>query len=116
DGAWFCVPCGHVRDEPRLEAGLVVDEVLASLPGSELSGHDVKENELALSQFEDRPLRWAFSTSLAAYLLGAGARDPRLEDLSRDFLGLELMPTDKLLGSGRNLRQPSATDVADAAT
>ena len=116
DGESFYVPFGHREGEPRLEADYMVEEVLASLPGSDLSGHDVKENELALRQFEDRPLRWAFSTSLAAYLLGAGARDPRLEDLSRDFLGLELMPADKLLGTGRNLRQPSATDVADAAT
>ena len=112
----FYIPVGHREGEPHLELGHVVEDVLGSLPGSELLGHDVKESELALGRFGERPLLWGFSTSLAAYLLGAGARDPRLEDLSRDFLGLELMPSDKLLGTGRNSRQPSATDVADAAT
>ena len=41
---------------------------------------------------------------LAAYLLGAGARDPRLEDLAREFLGMQLMGSDQLLGTGRNVR------------
>jgi DNA polymerase-1 len=54
---------------------------------------------------------WQFSTSLAAYLLGAGSRDPRLEDLARDFLGMSLMPTDQLVGSGRNMR--TAAEAAD---
>jgi DNA polymerase-1 len=36
--------------------------------------------------------------------LGAGSRDPRLEDLAREFLGMNLMPTDQLLGTGRNVR------------
>src|SRR5205807_9143217 len=115
DGESFYVPFGHREGEPRLEAGSMVEEVLASLPGSDLSGHDVKENELALRQFEDRPLQWAFSTSLAAYLLGAGARDPRLEDLARDFLSLDLMPVDQLLGTGRNARLASANPVEDQA-
>jgi DNA polymerase I len=112
----FYIPIGHREGEPHLELGHVVEDILGSLPGSELLGHDVKESELALGRFGERPLLWGFSTSLAAYLLGAGARDPRLEDLSRDFLGLELLPSDKLLGTGRNSRPPSATDVADAAT
>src|SRR5207302_7370835 len=34
DGESFYVPFGHHSGEPRLEADLMVDEVLASLPGS----------------------------------------------------------------------------------
>ena len=74
-----------------------------------LLGHDVKELQLALEGVGAPPrLDWRFSSYLAAYLLGAGSRDPRLEDLAHDFLGLTLKPTDELLGTGRNARLPSA--------
>src|SRR2546422_8518337 len=42
---------------------------------------------------------WAFSTFLAAYLLGAGSRDPRLEDLAREFLDMTLVSSEQLLGA-----------------
>src|SRR6185312_7893307 len=58
---------------------------------------------------------WAFSTFLAAYLLGAGSRDPRLEDLAREFLDVTLMSPEQLLGTGRAARKPSAVDVNEAA-
>jgi DNA polymerase-1 len=92
--------------------------VVRALEGQPLAGHDVKEMQLALQAYHPSPLagegqgggggphlyQWRFSTSLAAYLLGAGSRDPRLEDLAREFLGMNLMPTDQLLGTGRNVR------------
>lgn len=93
-----------------------VAEVLHALRGVELLGHDVKEAQLALDSLEEHDYRWAFSTSLAAYLLGQGARDPRLEDLARDALGMELMGSDQLLGVGRNSRKARAADPAQAAT
>jgi DNA polymerase I len=83
-------------------------EIVRAIADKPLSGHDVKEMQLALQAYAPRALDWRFSTSLAAYLLGAGSRDPRLEDLARDFLGMSLMATDQLLGSGRNVR-PAAT-------
>ncbi len=92
-----------------------MSEVTSLLRGLELLGHDVKEMQLALDGVDPHPYRWGFSSSLAAYLLGAGARDPRLEDLARDFLGMDLVPTDQLLGTGRTARQPSVTEIADAA-
>src|SRR5438876_2588341 len=47
------------------------------------------------------PYTTLFRSFLAAYLLGAGSRDPRLEDLAREFLGMELVSTEQLLGTGR---------------
>ena len=114
DQAYY-LPLRHEKDSVNLPLDLLLSEVTAGLRGLELLGHDVKEMQLALDGVDPHPYRWGFSSSLAAYLLGAGARDPRLEDLARDFLGQDLVPTDQLLGSGRNARQPSATDVADAA-
>src|SRR5712692_3789444 len=58
---------------------------------------------------------WVFSTFLAAYLLGAGSRDPRLEDLAREFLDVTLVSTEKLLGTGRAARKPSSVAVEEAA-
>src|SRR5207237_3315113 len=99
-------------------AGPALDRVVDALRGPALLGHDVKEMDLALATVHPHRFQWAFSTSLAAYLLGAGSRDPRLEDLARDFLGMNLMPTDQLVGSGRNVRpagQAADRECADYA-
>ena len=114
DQAYY-VPLRHEHDAVNLPLDLLLSDVTSSLRGLELLGHDVKEMQLALDGVDPHPYRWGFSSSLAAYLLGAGARDPRLEDLARDFLGMDLVPGDQLLGVGRNSRLPSTTDVADAA-
>ena len=92
-----------------------MDAVASTLSGRPISGHDAKETELALRSLGGGKREWAFSTFLAAYLLGAGSRDPRLEDLARDFLGVELMSTEQLLGTGRAARKPTAVEDNEAA-
>src|SRR5213596_1368258 len=92
-----------------------MDAVATTLSGRPISGHDAKETELALRSLGGGKRDWAFSTFLAAYLLGAGSRDPRLEDLAREFLETELVSTEQLLGSGRAARKPSAIAEAEAA-
>src|SRR5487761_1093768 len=87
-----------------------MDAVASTLSGRPISGHDAKETELALRSLGGGKREWAFSTFLAAYLLGAGSRDPRLEDLAREFLDVTLMSTEQLLGTGRAARKPG--DVA----
>jgi DNA polymerase I len=82
-----------------------LSSALASKP---LLGHDVKEMQLALTRFGPGEHQWRFSTHLSAYLLGAGSRDPRLEDLAREFLGMQLVAVDQLLGTGRNARLAAA--------
>src|SRR5207237_10073690 len=89
-------------------SGGAVGAGAGGLSGRPISGHDAKETELALRSLGGGKRDWAFSTFLAAYLLGAGSRDPRLEDLAREFLGTELISTEQLLGTGRAARQPSA--------
>ena len=92
-----------------------MDAIASTLSGRPISGHDAKETELALRSLGGGRRDWAFSTFLAAYLLGAGSRDPRLEDLAHEFLGRELVSTEQLLGSGRAARKPSAIAQGDAA-
>jgi DNA polymerase-1 len=92
-----------------------MDAVASTLSGRPMSGHDAKETELALRSLGGGKRDWAFSTFLAAYLLGAGSRDPRLEDLAREFLGMELVSTEQLLGTGRAARKPSAIEPGEAA-
>lgn len=102
EGAWY------------LPAELAA-QVVPELAGKPLDGHDVKEMQLALLTLAPGRYSWRFSTFLAAYLLGAGSRDPRLEDLARDFLGMQLMPTEQLLGSGRGARPAAACDPRECA-
>jgi len=92
-----------------------MDAVAATLAGRPLSGHDVKETELALRTLGGGRREWAFSTFLAAYLLGAGSRDPRLEDLAREFLEVTLTSPEQLLGTGRAARKPSQVAIDEAA-
>jgi DNA polymerase I len=92
-----------------------MDAVASTLSGRPISGHDAKETELALRSLGGGRREWAFSTFLAAYLLGAGSRDPRLEDLAREFLGIELVSAEQLLGTGRAARKPTAVADGEAA-
>jgi DNA polymerase-1 len=92
-----------------------MDAAASSLSGRPISGHDAKETELALRSLGGGRREWKFSTFLAAYLLGAGSRDPRLEDLAREFLSVELVSTEQLLGTGRAARKPTAVSDAEAA-
>ena len=92
-----------------------VRAVGAALTGKPVSGHDTKETELALRQLSGGHREWAFSTFLAAYLLGAGSRDPRLEDLAREFLDVTLTGPEQLLGTGRSARKPAQVTVEEAA-
>ncbi|MBO0685325.1 MAG: DNA polymerase I, partial [Candidatus Dormibacteraeota bacterium] len=98
-------------DESWYVPAALAHRVVPAFAGKPLAGHDVKEMQLALQRYAAGAFDWRVSTSLAAYLLGAGSRDPRLEDLARDFLGMTLMPTDQLLGTGRNVR-PAASAAA----
>jgi DNA polymerase-1 len=92
-----------------------MDAVASTLSGRPISGHDAKETELALRSLGGGRREWAFSTFLAAYLLGAGSRDPRLEDLAREFLDVNLVSTEQLLGTGRAARKPKDVSVTEAA-
>jgi DNA polymerase-1 len=92
-----------------------MDAVASTLSDRAVSGHDAKETELALRSLGGGKRQWDFSTFLAAYLLGAGSRDPRLEDLAREFLDATLVSTEQLLGTGRAARKPSTVAVEEAA-
>ncbi|HEY1162316.1 MAG TPA: DNA polymerase I [Candidatus Dormibacteraeota bacterium] len=92
-----------------------MDVVASTLSGRPISGHDAKETELALRSLGGGKRDWAFSTFLAAYLLGAGSRDPRLEDLAKEFLDVTLVSTEQLLGTGRAARKVADVSVNEAA-
>jgi DNA polymerase-1 len=89
--------------------------VATTLADRTVSGHDAKESELAMRSLGGGKRSWDFSTFLAAYLLGAGSRDPRLEDLAREFLEMNLVSSEQLLGTGRAARKPPAVAVEEAA-
>jgi DNA polymerase-1 len=92
-----------------------MDAVASTLSDRPVSGHDSKETELALRSLGGGRREWAFSTFLAAYLLGAGSRDPRLEDLAREFLDMTLVSSEQMLGTGRAARKPADVPVNEAA-
>jgi DNA polymerase-1 len=92
-----------------------MEAVAGTLSDRPISGHDAKETELALRALGGGRRQWEFSTFLAAYLLGAGSRDPRLEDLAHEFLDVTLVSAEQLLGSGRSARKPADVPVGEAA-
>jgi DNA polymerase I len=92
-----------------------MDTLAATLDDRPVSGHDAKETELALRSLGGGRRDWSFSTFLSAYLLGAGARDPRLEDLAKEFLDVTLVSTEQLLGTGRSARKAADVPINEAA-
>jgi DNA polymerase I len=92
-----------------------MDAVASTLSNWPISGHDAKETELGLRALAGGRREWTFSTFLAAYLLGAGSRDPRLEDLAHEFLDMTLVSTEQMLGTGRSARKPGDVPVMEAA-
>ena len=92
-----------------------MDAVASTLSNRPISGHDAKETELALRALGGGRREWSFSTFLAAYLLGAGSRDPRLEDLAHEFLDVQLVSAEQLLGTGRKARKPADVTMTEAA-
>jgi DNA polymerase-1 len=103
------------RDTFYVSGEDAMDAVATTLSGRPISGHDAKDTELALRSLGGGKRDWAFSTFLAAYLLGAGSRDPRLEDLAREFLDVNLVSTEQLLGTGRAARKPGDVSADEAA-
>lgn len=89
-----------------------ISEALAAKP---LAGHDVKETDLVLERLRPARYEWKSSTFLAAYLLGAGSRDPRLQDLAREFLDRQLKSQEEFLGTGRSARTAAASDLRECA-
>jgi DNA polymerase-1 len=102
------------RDTFYVAQPAAMDAVATALDARAVSGHDSKETELALRTLGGGRREWTFSTFLAAYLLGAGSRDPRLEDLAREFLETELISTEQLLGVGRKARKAAEIPVEEA--
>ena len=95
--------------------GRPAQQVADALADTALATHDVKDMQLLLEGVDEQRYRWIFSTFLSAYLLGAGMRDPRLDDLARDLLDTTLMGSDQLLGVGRNAHPVSESPLTDAA-
>ncbi len=94
----------------------LVAPIAPALERRPLLTHDPKELQVALERrVGPLELDWRFSTALAAYLLGAGARDPRLEDLAQEFLGQQLASLTDTFGSGRKARAVVAAEPAEAA-
>ncbi|HEX6488054.1 MAG TPA: DNA polymerase I [Candidatus Dormibacteraeota bacterium] len=111
---WY-IPIGHQGGEAVLALPAVAAELAPVFAGRELLGHDAKEADLALRAIGCPPRGWGHSSYLAAYLLGAGSRDPRLEDLAKEFLGLTLPSSEQLLGTGRSSKPATQTPVVEAA-
>ena len=110
----YYVPLGH-DSAPNVSAADFGREFGAVAGRTALLGHDTKDTDLALRAAGVGAREWRFSTFLAAYLLGSGSRDPRLEDLGREFLALDLAGAEALLGTGRAARPPSRTAIEEAA-
>jgi DNA polymerase-1 len=112
DGRAYYVPLGEQDGEASPQS--FAEALGSALSRAHLVTHDAKEMELALRSL-GLQVRAAFGTHLAAYLLGQGARDPRLEDLAREFLNRDLASIEQLLGTGRSARPLGETTLGEAA-
>ncbi|MHB8572155.1 MAG: DNA polymerase I [Candidatus Dormibacteria bacterium] len=89
-------------DAAALEAALGALRPVLADPATRLAGHDLKNVHLALTPLGVHLGASAFDTYIAAHLTGQGRREPAIELLARDLLGLEVPGVEATFGRGRN--------------
>lgn len=87
----------------EIVAPLLEDEAVPKV------GQNVKYDALVYHCYGIVVRGMRFDTMLAAYLLNPGSRSLSIDELSREYLGLDKIPTAALIGSGK--KQGSMLDV-----
>jgi len=96
---------------PEGDPQLPLDEALELLrplledAGVEKIGHNLKFELIVLRNAGIELAGLAFDTMVASYLLDAGARNHKLDEVSKRFLKHAPMPISELIGSGRNQKR-----------
>jgi len=115
----FYVPVGHKKttdngqftfdSENKLEVGqleldYVISQVKPILEDKDIQkiGHNIKYDYKVLEKYGIRTANIYFDTMIAAYLLNPNARAQKLQDLSMQELGVEMVPITDLIGKGKN--------------
>ncbi len=114
-GRAFYLPVGHEAG-PNLDADRVRDALrpFFAAPRAQRAGQNAKYDWHALHRFGIPVRDVAFDTMVAAYLVDPD-QPKNLDALAASRLGLQKIPTEELLGSGRDQRTMAALPVDQVA-
>ncbi len=119
-GQGYYLPIGHnlaVTAGKQLELASILAALEAPLtdPNIPKVGHNLKYDYLVLARagLEVTPL--GFDTMIAEWLCDPASRNLGLKNLAWVRLGLEMMPIETLIGSGRNQRSMADVSIEEVA-
>jgi DNA polymerase-1 len=106
DEAWY-VPVAGPQGDRFLDRHLALDALRPVLenPAVEKIGQNLKYDWIVLRAAGVRLAGVAFDTMVASYLLEAGQRSHRLDDVAKRYLGYGKHDITELIGSGKNQRR-----------
>lgn len=102
-GRGFYLPVAGPAGEPVLQRQPTLDALRPVLEDASVQkvGHNIKYDLLVMREAGVDLRGIALDTMIAAFLLDAGRNRFGIDDLARDLLGFQKIPTSELIGKGR---------------
>ena len=116
-GSGYYIPVRGPEGQAQLDPELVVAALKPHLenPEVEVSNQNIKYDLLVLRRAGIRLANITRDPMILSYLLDAGARSHGQDELSRRYLGHEMIPISALIGTGKNQKSMTEVDIAIAA-
>lgn len=116
-GKAYYVPVRAPQGEPQLDPQLALETLREVLENPQIKkiGQNLKYDIIVLRSAGINVQGAAFDTMIASYLLDAGERNHRLDDLARRYLSYEPTTYGQLVGTGKNEKRIDEVPVADVA-
>jgi len=116
-GSGYYLPVRGPEGQAKLDPDLVVSALKPHLehPEVEVSNQNIKYDLLVLRRAGIRIANIGRDPMIFSYLLDAGARSHGQDELSRRYLGHEMIPISALIGTGKNQKSMTEVDIQIAA-
>lgn len=116
-GRSFYLPVDGPAGSPVLDAQQVLTALKPILedPQREIVNQNIKYDLLVLRRAGVQVAGLGLDTMIGDYLLDAGARSHKLDDLSKKYLHRKMIPISDLIGKGKRQLKMFEVDVDDAA-
>ncbi|MFH0964601.1 MAG: DNA polymerase I [Planctomycetota bacterium] len=101
------VPVRCALEKDLLDLDVVLDALRPVLESEDVpkTGQNLKYDFIVLGNYGVELRGIVFDTMLASYLLAPGRRRHNIDNLAMEFLHLKKIPTEDLLGKGKNVRR-----------
>ena len=100
----YYIPVGHKTEEPQLSILEVVDALKPVMENKKIPkiGHNLKYDALVFSNYGIEVQPYSFDTMIAGWLVDPSSYSLGLKDMAEQYLGLEMIRIESLIGTGKN--------------